>query len=1131
MIHLLVEIDWHDNGWDGLPCRSPENNQWCSGYHSFRGEIIGRKRIKRIPCFSNGETPPCFPSVNAFGKRACQITIDPLPWHKEKHALQWELRSSSVLTFPFDAIREFGNDPHSGLCNEKRDEIDKYLDECVPHSSLVIFYLCMSNPLEEKLRKQNILIGFSSLRAIRKLPFYPQTDKDTWFREISTDYPETGCFIPYVDYMQTDCILSDLDELVIFPERSSICHPGCSKISDDTAIGIMQNFLSSVQILEDRRNKRFDWKFQSDWIKNKLEQLWESRGLNPGLPQVRKNEEATRKRNAQIELASNQTTGNRRKRQKRIEFSELMIDNLSRFDLSEQQISGIRLLLSRKDNDPVDEQQIVDNPYLLVDLTQTNHDKFRIFWHQIDRGMFPFSKLVPSWKPPDATTRAKSFLYNMFFDKKQVLLDREAAFGALQKKFAWLSIVQGISHHLIDLQEVLRSEPVYFTRTQQDDVEFIGLKAIQEKEQEIADLITMRLSEKNNNLTPVQRKRMLDELHELHQRHCNKEQAKAIKVQKEAIKGALRKRIFVITGGAGTGKSKLIELIQSIIQKFAELDGCNLRCILLAPTGKAAARLLELEGSNPKDTMTIERFLRKTYRVHPDGNYRHHSRRRSKCYSCVIVDEMSMMDISQVHALCKAINWSFVKWLVLIGDTAQLPPIGFGKPFADIVAYLTKYGCNHIKNLTFSFRMKNLSYASLDNIKMLARATELINEPGKKDEDFDSDIEAIINLRYLQEQSLRFRFWNTPEELNSSVSDAITNAIRETVKFKKKRAKLSPRHIWRRLWLDVEHVEGGLQADHKKLNAFQVLSPFKYGGSGTNVLNRVIQNLLNPRGKRFQLEGFGIFDKVIQIANHSNAESPDIKEKIRLFNGQIGLVQYYPSDYRRYALRSFRLRRIVVNFINEKNRIRYGLGLYSDHYITCRNNLELAYALTVHKVQGSEYDSVIIVLPKGSSTILSRELFHTAITRSAKSCCLLVEGTMSEFCKVIHPDNASLAKKTSTMFGKLNYKSNNFFNSAEDQAVAAILSEKSVRFKYLDPVSAGDHAVWLPDFALIDSNPPFYLELRGRMMEERTREHWNRKEAWYAENCKGRYAIIDVDDSLVEQVNRIVKDNGFGKDV
>ncbi len=1104
MKHLLVELDWHDNGWDGSSCRSPMDNQWCSGYHSLRGEIINRNRIRQTPCFSNGETPPCFASINAFGKDPKQIMIDPLPWHKSVRALPWELAASSVLTFPFDAIWKLYN-PHAGLDHKRRAEVEKYLDECVVNSSLVIFYLCASNPLQEKLRKQNILVGFSTLKAIRYLPFYPQTDKDTWFREVSTHYPDIGCFIPYIDFMEDDRIFSELKDLAVFPERSSICRQGCTKISDSSAIGIMQNILSSVQKLDELQNPRFDWKSQADWIKDKLEQLWQWRGLNPGIQQIEENEKAK-------------------------DFSEPMIESLSRFDLSNDQINAINLLLSRQD-DPIEEQQLIDNPYLLVDLTQMNQDSFRIYWHQIDQGMCPFHKLEPNWKPPDSETRAKSFLYNKFFDKQQILLAKETTFRAIKNKLFWLSSIQGIPTQPIDFQRVLSSEPTYFTTITHDDQEFIGLDTFQKKEQEIADLIKTRLKVKHKKLTPAERSLILEELNQYNRGLCNKRQARAIKAQKEAVKAALRKQVFVITGGAGTGKSTLIDMIQGIVRRFS----VNNSCLLLAPTGKAVARLMQLEGSDPGYTMTIARFLKKYDRIDEDGSYKYHSDKKSNEYTCVIIDEMSMVDLIQFHALCKAIDWSEVKWLILVGDIAQLPPIGFGKPYADIIDYLTEHAEKHIAYLIYSFRMNKLSNAKMNNLELLSKATELIDQEENKDEDVDSDVEAIMNLQRLQDRSVTLSFWNTLEELNSSLSETVDKVVHDIVKYKKKRKHQSLKHVWRRLWLDVGADDGGLQADHNDLNAFQILSPFRYGSSGSKVLNRKMQDLLNPREKRFRFDGFGIFDKVIQIQNLHDAKSPDSEKYIRLFNGQIGLVQYFPKDYRKIYSSNFRLKRIVVNFINEDNRIAYGTVFGLKCPKTCKENIELAYVLTVHKVQGSEYGHVIIVLPRGSSMILSRELFHTAITRTWKSCSLLVEGTMSEVCNIIHPDNVALAKRTSTMFDRINYVSDNYYNSLEDRAVATILRRESIRFKYLEPVLANKDspAVWLPDFELTVSGMPFYLEIRGSMREERTVEHWNRKEAWYREHHEGRFAIVEVEAEtpLDEQVNQVLRDYDFDREV
>lgn len=383
--------------------------------------------------------------------------------------------------------------------------------------------------------------------------------------------------------------------------------------------------------------------------------------------------------------------------------------------------------------------------------------------------------------------------------------------------------------------------------------------------------------------------------------------------QVEAVKEAVRNGLLIITGGPGTGKTTTI----NTIIRYFELEGYDI--FLAAPTGRAAKRMSETTGFEAR---TIHRMLELNGGVEGGAGFERNERNPLET-DVIIVDEMSMVDISLMNALLKAVLAG--TRLILVGDVNQLPSVGPGSVLKDII----DSGRFHTVKLTKIFRQ-----ASTSDIIVNAHK---INKG-----------EQVV----LDNKSMDFFF------LKRYDADKIINVTLQLIKQK------LPKFV------DASEYD------------IQVLTPMRKGLLGVERLNGILQQYLNPpaKGKREKEYHGTIFregDKVMQIKNNYQLEW-EIRTKFGLcvdkgtgvFNGDTGIIEEI-NDFAETMTISF----------DEGRKVEYSYKLLEE--------LELAYAITIHKSQGSEYPAVVIPLLSGPRMLLNRNLLYTAVTR-ARKCVTLV---------------------------------------------------------------------------------------------------------------------------------------------
>ena len=399
-------------------------------------------------------------------------------------------------------------------------------------------------------------------------------------------------------------------------------------------------------------------------------------------------------------------------------------------------------------------------------------------------------------------------------------------------------------------------------------------------------------------------------------------------IQREAVCSAFSHGLLILTGGPGTGKTTTLN---SIIRMF-ELEGMEV--VLAAPTGRAARRMKEATGH---EASTIHRLLELTVGGDPaDGisegraNFARNEQNPLEA-DAVVIDEASMIDISLMNALVKAIPVGIR--LILVGDADQLPSVGPGNVLRDLI----ESECFPVVKLTRIFRQSEESDIVMNAHAI--RAGQSIDVE-KKSRDF-------------------FFIRRDPEHTVGATITLVRDKLPELLR---------------------KDYPGERTSD--LISRIQVLSPMKKGPFGVQNLNQVLQQYLNPEDplKEEVTHGDITFregDRVMQVRNDYQLEwvvygkrGVELDRGTGVFNGDCGYIT-------------------KINTVTEEVTVLYEESRQVRYEFDQMDELDLAYALTIHKSQGSEYPVVVLPLNGGPRMLMNRNLLYTAVTR-AKNCVVVV---------------------------------------------------------------------------------------------------------------------------------------------
>lgn len=586
-------------------------------------------------------------------------------------------------------------------------------------------------------------------------------------------------------------------------------------------------------------------------------------------------------------------------------------------------------------------------------------------------------------------------------------------------------------------------------------------------------------------------------------------------------------RFSLLLGPAGTGKTRLLQILCDL----PEVRGDGV--LLLAPTGKARVQMQRnIEGLN---ALTIAQFLLPDRFDLETQRYHLSSAPKVEAAGTVIIDEASMVTEDMLAAVIEALKAP--KRIILVGDHRQLPPIGAGRPLVDLARELEpenletlfpRVGAGYTE-LTVHRRQIGKGTAGRDDLLLASWFSGEAPDPGA------DEIWARM-ARGETDGHIDVRTWQSDEDLKTALLKAMVQHVPEI------------KHDQDERGFGVSL--GGVASDKgvffnaassaERCESWQVLTPVRGKAHGVEELNRFLH-------ERFRVEALGFAngpqprtprpkgaeriiygDKVMSTVNARRGVLPRRHELVS--NGEIGIVVGQSKFGRAWDGKT--PERLDVEFRTQLgSTFVYWPSDFGDDGAVV---LELAYALTVHKSQGSQFDQVFVVIPQ-PCFILGRELIYTALTRQVDRVVLLVQGQPADLRTYTSPKYSEVARRYTNLFtapemlaeaggtflecGLIHRTARGeLVRSISEVVVADALFAEGVDYHYEKALRGTDGIERYPDFTAEDSATGItvYWEHLGMLSDPTYARRWEKKVQWYEamglqpngpENAKGERLV------------------------
>ena len=1004
----------------------------------------------------------------------------------------------------------------------QRALLERFWGKLEAHSSLIFYYCNHGNPLDENTPR--IIVGVGRVADLGPQLYFGTTGKyqdqyPVWSRRITQAYPDQGVRIPYQEYLQhghpTDNIVCRIPRNALLPFSY-----GGEHVSDDVAVAILERVIQCVERVRADGHVAGDWERRLAWLNDALVEAWSGRGPFPGAGSVLHYlgfskgtsfqrtvltpmaKEAENPWDYVLSILEGRTEPDgepyragllkARERWGVLKSRQALLSKLARFELTPDQVRRIANPDQRAAcGVDATEDSLVANPYILSesDLGVVGSDPVAL--ETIDHGLRPAGNAA--WFPDDDEVSQD--------DRRRV---RAVGVAVLQEAANNGDTVLALADFLNRIlgrfperracqpdREVVLAEVGFYEHLLwtafDSNPELVALKHLQTLEQRAASMIKRRAKRVNPTAdAPIG---WLAPLKGLFGDPKSDRERVALDEKVKALETLFSRRLSVLTGGAGTGKTSVLKVF---LQELVRAEGRH-PTLLLAPTGKARVRL---STKTERNAMTIHQFLLKQGWFVPDiFALKQESDRSPFQATTVIVDECSMIPTDLFGTLLRALDSGPLSRLILVGDPNQLPPIGPGRPFADIIEWLQKEHADCIAPLSVCMRTDEEEGGPAEDSVSLALADGYrasVVSPG------DDEILAAV-ARGESTGDLEVVFWNDHDELLATMRSRMA-------------ANLGVRDD------DYKTFNRSLGIDTKdwvRSEAWQILSPTRAQHFGTDDLNRLIQKQYkggliaqarSPRSRfprPFGEQQIVWTDKVIQVINRSINGWPRDTGLDYVANGEIGIV--------RSANKGARASYLDVVFSTQTDvSYRYFANQVDD-------NLDLAYALTVHKAQGSDFEVVFLIIPQNAST-LSRELIYTGLTRFRRKLVLLIEKDIESLRRLRSPDCSDTRRRNTHMFTLALHsedvkrphvealihrtRKGVAVRSKSEVVVADILDALEISYSYEQPLFSRSNPkdFRLPDFTASFEGDVYYWEHLGMLSVPTYREAWERKHKWYEDN-------------------------------
>lgn len=1051
---------------------------------------------------------------------------------------------------------KFGSTTKSWVLHgdNQRNLIETFYKNVLEGQSLVFFYL-RSSPFDDAGK---ILAGAALIDSVQLPGNWPATKPtafpnymwETTLRHTLRPDGRGGLLLPTQQLARlAETGVDVTDALAVAPERVREFSYVTEHVGADVAVAALMELRRAADASVELG---CPVPAQSlDWLDEQLNSSWLRRGVAPGLPAILAwlgfeyptyaarlitsttpdDADAWQALVDGLETGSSQTnttvplfTKTRRKIWSGVtEEQRNALRLLVRFDLTSEQLADV---MAGDTDIPIEIDELLENPYYLVTCTLESDDP--IPFDVVDHGCFGSSDLLalhplPVTEPFDDPVDGR---------RLEALIASELAIAKAEghtvvpvtemtRRITSRSLVRPLPLTALVLAG-LELAPEYFdddldvnwpviaSASLADGTAAYKLRSLVYVRAVIRDMTESLGTQPRHKLPKDLNNNLFDDFESLEKFASDDriQEERARSEKRAALSEMYASRLTILNGPAGTGKTTLVKAIVG----RAEIQAG--RVLLLAPTGKAR---VQLEKKTDHPAQTLAQFLMGSKRY--DGeNGRYHitedGSTRSK-YGLVVVDEASMLTEDMLAALFDALIPP--ERLILVGDPRQLPPIGAGRPFVDLErsARMAHDGswpqvAPGWAGLTVLRRQKGRVRDDL----MLAKWFSGDEIP----KGFDDVWERLRIGAPMA--SLRAVAWDgrTPEQVLEAV---LAEELGVSTDDKGRSFAAS---YGATVGQYVSYYDAAKCAEK-----WQVLSPFRSQGFGTTRLNRH----LKERFREFELrkalahnwdrkvpkphgaERIVLGDKVVNLTNQGNARywSPsDGPSKGYLANGEIGVV----IGQIKSAKMSKAPKSTQVEYTSQIGRRFDARGGSYDS----EASLELAWALTVHKSQGSEFGLVILMLP-GAARRVSRELLYTALTRQTDRVVICHEGSiddlramtrasgsdtgrrMTDLTLAPDPVTVHLDNGTETFLdaGLIHVtKGGVLVRSKNEVIVAGILDDLAPgAWRYEQRVTAPDGSSKVPDFTITTADGrTVYWEHLGMLDDPGYAANWEAKLAWYS---------------------------------
>lgn len=1041
--------------------------------------------------------------------------------------------------------------------------LDCFCDHIKPEKSLCFFY-AKQVPFVEDAGASRILIGVGRVLHVSPCVEYKYTTKNLdgklrsilWERmvqhSIRPDFKD-GFILPYHTALKMADENPDYDPSSIAaftPDDRMLEFSHVSQLV--THDGAIASLLACAESLRKAREVLpGPWEDCLTWIDYRISELWKARGSCPGLgsalcafgielgtfvahtimEKVGENADpwplvdkvlTEPKKHLSRDIAQGIGATMQAKWQRLPKERRDLLKLISRFEINRDQASVIYVQEERKATGiDCSDNAILANPYLLYEMTRLTDSPISVW--TVDRGVFPdeiIRKTQPLPKPTvlDAGTdarRVRALTVKMLEDaanRGNTLMPQDQVVLNIRG----LNIKPGcdVDGDLINVSKDM-FEGVISEIHLADGNPALQLGRLSKMGEVIRKSINKRVNGTRLKVDANWRLLLDKHLKIYGSGETDELEEKAREEKTSALKGIAESRFSVLIGPAGTGKTTLL----SVLCAYPQIAEGNV--FLLAPTGKARVRMEQSTKDLKLKGYTIAQFLSPHRYDASTGRYQLSDKAAEIGARTVIIDEASMLTEEMLAALIQALKG--VHRLILIGDPRQLPPIGVGRPFVDIVKYLAPEG------IAEWFPRVGTGYAELtirrrqtgeerEDLQLAEWFSGSPIAPGE-DDVFDRVI------RTGKSRHLKFVQWNSADELREKL---ISVLVEELQLSGPEDIRKFDESLGGKDWNGMRFFNFGAA---EQSESWQILSPVRTGPHGVPSLNRQIhkqfrQELIEasrrehwrrkypkPMGSEEIVYG----DKVINLVNtdptlpwNQHRKVFPNKSNPYIANGEIGMVVGF---FWKKGLPDLRWK-LEVEFSSQP-RFKYNFTS-RDFGEEANPVLELAYAITVHKSQGSEFGTVILVIPT-PCRMLSRELLYTALTRQRNRVVILHQGARSDLRKYTSDDRSETACRLTNLFetpspitidGRF-FEENlihrtsrgEMVRSKSEVIIADRLADLDVEYIYERPLTI-DNTTKYPDFTIEDmeSGRTFYWEHCGMLYVPSYRKHWEEKLKWYKQH-------------------------------